>query len=203
MALISEDNHRCEEIVSESLQELLPRCRAGENDAITELVGRYRSWARHLALANIDDRDLAEDAVQEAFLMALQHLSELREPEAFPGWFRRIISTQVNRIARTRRELPLTDEFEPDSGDLTPGQQILREELRQQVREALRSLPPTERETAEMFYIDDLSCADISGLLQVPSGTVKRRLHDARKQLRSMLLGYVGDQIRHDERGKQ
>lgn len=182
------------------LHELLSRCLAGESDAVTELIHRFRPWALHLAMATVEDIDGAEDVVQEAFLTAIRRLPDLREPEAFPGWFKQIVRTHAHRILRIRRELPLTEDMEANGEALTTGERLIQDELRAQVRDALHNLPGRGREAAELFYLDDLSCAEISGLLDVPTGTVRRRLHDARKRLRSMLLGYVVDQGDRDER---
>ena len=153
------------------------------------------------AAAITDDRDLAEDAVQEAFIAAFQRLTDLREPDAFPGWFRQIIRTQAARTLRKRRELPSTQNDLHANGDCSSHDRLQAEELRAVVRSALRSLPSAGRDTAELFYLEEMSCASISDLLGVPEGTVKRRLFDARARLRDMLLGYVqGDEPVQEER---
>ena len=183
------------DMLNESLQDLLGRCGAGEDDAITELIRRFRQRAIELATALLDDRDLAEDAVQEAFLTALSELPKLREPEAFPAWFRQIVRTRCNRIIRRRQELPLDDVEEQLHSSDSPAKHIEREELCAKVREAMRNLPSAERETVELFYFDQRNCASIASLLQCPGGTIRRRLHDARQRLRGMLLGYIGDAV--------
>ena len=181
--------------VNESLQELLGRCGAGEDDAIRELIRIFRPRALELAASLLEDRDLAEDAVQEAFLTALSELPKLREPEAFSAWFRQIVRTRCNRIIRRRKELPIDDVEEQLHSADSPAKHLELEELCSKVREAMRNLPSAERETVEMFYFDQRNCASIASLLQCPGGTIRRRLHDARKRLRGMLLGYIGDAV--------
>ena len=181
--------------VNKSLQELLEKCGAGEDEAIRELVRRFRPRAIELAAALLEDRDLAEDAVQEAFLTALSELPKLRDPQAFPAWFRQIVRTRCNRIIRRRQELPLGDAEDQLHSTESPAKHIEMEELCSKVREAMRSLPAAERETAELFYLDQRNCASIASLLQCPGGTIRRRLHDARQRLRGMLLGYIGDAV--------
>lgn len=176
------------------LRDLLRRCEDGDTEAVSELVSRFRHWALDFASAITDDRDLAEDAVQEAFITALQHLTDLRQPDAFPGWFRQIIRTEAGHIVRKRRELPASQDHLPDISTCSSQEHLQARELRAVLRHALRSLPEAGRDTAELFYIEDMSCADISILLGVPEGTVKRRLHDARSRLRNMLLGYIRDE---------
>lgn len=174
------------------LAPLIEQCRKGDGEAIERLVRQFQERAGNYANAILRDADLAEDAVQEAFVAALQSLGQLRDAEAFPLWFRRIVRTQAIRILRHRRELPLP----LDEGDHqavatqeTPIRRIEREELARRVREALQTLPEASRQAAELFYLDELSCAQTAETLQIPLGTVKRRLHDARRQLRDILAG--------------
>lgn len=186
------------------LRDLLKMCATGDGGAVTELIRRFRPWALDFAAAIIDDRDLAEDVVQEAFIVAIQRLGDLREPDAFPGWFRQIIRTQGSRITRSRREssLELTEVIAADD---SPSEQVENHELRSVVRQAIAALPNPGRDTVEMFYLREMSCESISDALGVPKGTVKRRLHDARARLRDMLLGYVrdGDPDCRDSKGSK
>ena len=176
------------------LRDLLKMCERGDGEAVTELIRRFRPWALDFATAIVDDRDLAEDAVQEAFIVAIQRLPDLREPNAFPGWFRQIIRTQAGRISRSRRELPAEWNDVVSTSEPTPHERLQDDELRAVVRQALSSLPGAGRDTAELFYLEEMSCASISDRLGVPEGTVKRRLYDARARLRDMLLGYIRDE---------
>jgi RNA polymerase sigma-70 factor (ECF subfamily) len=176
--------------MGETLPELLARCRAGDEPAIGALVRRFQPWATALASGILDDPDAAEDAAQEAFLVALDRLDDLREPEAFAGWFRQIVRAQAHRVLRKRREVSSLD----DQSDLPAPTESVRdrldaESLRRTVREALAALSTTRRQTAELFYLEEKSCSEIADTLRIPLGTVKRRLHDARNELRNLLLG--------------
>ena len=175
----------------ELLHELLARCRRGDEDAVETLVSRFRNYAYDLAKAIVEDDHLAEDAVQEAFMAAISRLQDLRDPDAFPGWFRQVVRTQANRIARRRRESTGVDTTERPSGDLSPASHLEKRELRELVRQALAALPEKSRETAALFYLEERHHLEVAELLRVPPGTVKRRLHDARQRLRDILLGYM------------
>lgn len=94
-------------------------------------------------------------------------------------------------MARCRRKLPAEWDNDVSSSERTPQERLQDEELRAVVRQALSSLPGPGRDTAELFYLEEMSCASISDRLGVPEGTVKRRLYDARARLRDMLLGYI------------
>ncbi len=177
--------------VSELLCEVLQRCLLGQEDAYKIIVRRFREQALELAYSIVRDEHLAEDAVQSAFLSAFCRLKDLREPRAFPGWFRQIVRTHANRIVRRRKEKPYGSIGEERANQASLVKCIELKELRALVRDTLAQLPKVERETAELFYLDERNHIDVANLLGVPRGTVKRRLHDARQRLRNMLLGYV------------
>src|SRR5215467_3480291 len=76
---------------------------AEKHRAFGEIVRRFQDLAFGCAYAILGDFQLAEDAAQEAFLTAWRNLDQLRKPEAFPGWFKRIVLTQCNRLTRGKR----------------------------------------------------------------------------------------------------
>jgi RNA polymerase sigma-70 factor (ECF subfamily) len=178
-----------------TLAELFAGCRANRGEAVTELVRRFRPWVLDLATAMVDDKESAEDVAQEAFVAAIQRLNDLREPEAFPGWLRKIVRTYARRATRRQHPRTLSELPEQSTPDESPAHRLELEELRRQVRRAVESLPPAGCETVTLFYLNEMSCGQIGNLLGVPAGTVKRRLHDARKRLRGMLLGVIGEDI--------
>jgi RNA polymerase sigma factor (sigma-70 family) len=176
--------------VAELLVEVLERCRKGEQTAFKEIVRRFQNKALDLARSLIGDKHLAEDAVQSAFLNAFCRLSQLRQAEAFPGWFRQIVRTEALKVIhknnKSRQEIA-----EQDGNQLSPIEKIEQEELRQIVRKSLSELSQDNRQTAELFYLDEQSCAEIANILNIPTGTVKRRLYDVRQKLQDELQGYI------------
>ncbi len=177
----------------ETLQELVERCRAGDAEAATILVGRFRCWLFDLSCALVHDRVLAEDVVQETLVAALQSLGGLRNPEALPGWLRQILRRQAGRMVRKNGDTASWNaEDVPEQASSARGR-IAHNELRGIVREALGKLPPAEREAAVRFYMEQQRCMEIAKALSVPNGTVRRRLFDARTRLRGLLSDYVDD----------
>ncbi|HZZ44754.1 MAG TPA: sigma-70 family RNA polymerase sigma factor [Tepidisphaeraceae bacterium] len=174
------------ECVSASLNELLARCRAGDRSAFDLLTQRFYGYASSLADALLNGRrDAVEDAVQSAFVVVLVRVGDLRDAEAFPGWLRQIVRTECSRITRTMK----TERFDGKgyASVETPLDEAVRQEHLQSVRHAIENLPRLQRETAELFYLDELAQREISRALDVPVGTVKRRLFDAREKLRETL----------------
>lgn len=172
------------------LSDLLKSCRNGDQDACGLLVQRYQGGALIVAEAIVGDSHLAQDAVQQAFLTVFSRLNQLRDPEAFVGWFRQIVRTEAMKIIR-KKQLCQSHEMEYRGDTATPQDIAVSQELRQIVRKALAELPASGRRTMEMFYLDCQNCLDIAAKLNVPAGTVKRRLHDSRQKLRRKLQPYI------------
>src|SRR5262245_15883396 len=99
------------------------------------------------ALAVLGDFHLAEDAAQEAFLAAWRNLDQLRRPEAFPGWFKRIVLSQCHRLTRARQLdlVPLDSLHDMPAEAPGPFEILAQKELKYCVMEAIQSLPDNER----------------------------------------------------------
>src|SRR5215211_7550825 len=95
------------------------------------------------AFAVLGDAYLAQDTAQEAFVIAWQKLAQLREPAAFPGWFKRIVLTQCNRLTRCKRLqlVSLEAGVEAVAGDPGPHSSAERRELVTRVLHAINALP--------------------------------------------------------------
>ncbi len=179
--------------MAELLAELLERCKKGERGAMELLVRRYRDGAYALARALSGDEHLAEDAVQEAFVEAFSRLGQLRDPDAFAGWLRRIVRTRVGRIIRKRRERLSEMAMDGAARGDGPGEAAATNEMAGLVRQSIDGLSAANRETARLYYLDELDQTTVADRLGVPEGTVRRRLHDSRRQLREMLMWYFED----------
>jgi DNA-directed RNA polymerase specialized sigma24 family protein len=77
--------------------------RAEKSHAFGEIVRRFQDMAFACAFAVLGDFHLAQDAAQEAFLTAWRSLDQVRQPEAFPGWLKRVVLTQCSRLTRGKR----------------------------------------------------------------------------------------------------
>ena len=181
----------------EKLQSLVTRGRAGDVDAYGEIVRRFQDMGYGYAYSILGDFHLAEDAAQEAFIEAYRCLGNLREPAAFPGWFRRIIFKHCNRLTR-RKEIPaasLEAAVEVASPARQPSQAAEDREMRDKVLAAIRSLPEQQREVTTLFYINGYSQNDIAEFLEVPAGTVKSRLAASRNRLKERMLNMVEETL--------
>lgn len=172
-------------------RDLLDALRAAEPEAVRRFVARHRPVGLRLARALLDDAALAEDAVQEAFVLALERVEQVRSAAALGAWFRQIVRSRCHRVLRRIRPVPTAPEALPGAADDGPDaeQAIDRAQSSAAVRAAVAALPAIGRRETELYYFEERSQTEIAALLGVPTGTVKRRLHTARGRLRDMLAG--------------
>lgn len=182
-----------------SLHGIIEAARTGDMDAFALLVQRFQGMAYALAFSALTDRSLAEDVVQEAFTEAYLALPSLRNPDAFPAWFKRIVLRQVDRLLRRKQfsmvTLEATPEFDIVDGDTDPSRMVEEHELQEQVRRAIATLPAHEQTSLHLFYSMGYTHKEIAELIDVPVSTVKKRLFDARQHLRGK-LHYDMDAVR-------
>lgn len=166
---------------------------SGDLGAFGRIVERFQDMAYGYAHAILGDFHLAQDAAQEAFIEAYRNLPKLRDPAAFPGWFRRVVYYRCTRLTRGRRvsTTPLDDALEVPDADSDPVRTLESREVRDKVTEAIRSLSRPQREVTTLFYVNGYSQRDIADFLEVPVNTVKSRLHASRKHLEDRMIDMV------------
>lgn len=165
------------------LDELLVlRCQDGEASAFEELVGRWqRKLLRH-ALHLTADRDGASDVVQEAWFAIVRGIGRIDDPARFPAWAYRIVTHKAaDWIRKKQRRKTVEETVEPVSSDDAPSEEV------DALRAALRTLPRDARVVLSLHYLDGLSVRGIAAALDVPEGTVKSRLYNARNKLEQVL----------------
>ncbi|HXF64810.1 MAG TPA: sigma-70 family RNA polymerase sigma factor [Caldilineaceae bacterium] len=171
--------------------------RAAQHHAFDEIVRRFQDMAFACAYAVLGDFHLAEDAAQDAFIVAWRNLDQLRKPEAFPGWLKRIVLTQCNRLTRGKRVqlVSLDAILEAPAADADPYMAYEQKERQIQVYAAIQALPEAERLATALFYISDYSQNDIAAFLEAPVTTVKKRLFSARRKLRERMVDMVRESL--------
>ena len=171
---------------------------AARREAFGELVIRFQDMAFGCAFAVLGDAYLAQDTAQEAFVVAWQKLAQLREPAAFPGWFKRIVLTQCNRLLRCKRLQMVPLEANAGASTADPGPHISaeRQQLLTRVLQAINALPENERLVTTLFYVNGYTQADIGEFLEVPVSTVNKRLYSARQRLKDSVVDLVKDDLK-------
>ena len=182
---------------------LVQRVVNGETSCFRALIERYQDAVFGVALSKTGSHADAQDIAQDALLTAYRSLPKLKDASRFGPWLHRI-AQNASRMhlrsagARTRAERKRaaqtqTTSAAPDS--------LGQRELQQGVMAALASLSNPNREAATLFYINGYSQQDIADFTSRPLGTIKRRLHDARRQLRKELIEMVEHSLKRTRPG--
>lgn len=171
------------------LQEIIARIAEGDTQAFGRLVSRYRDMAFGYALSLLDQEQMAEDAVQEALVVAYTNLDRLQEPQAFGAWLRGIVRHQCYRAQRRRSPTVSWEQMEEIGGEADdPAREAEVLVVREQVHAAIAALQPAQREVVLLAYEAGLSQPKIAARLSLTVGAVNMRLHAARTRLRRRLL---------------
>ncbi len=169
-----------------TLIEQVRAAQAGDREAFGELVERFERSVYATALRRSGNHVEAQELTQEVFVQALRKIGQLREPECFGGWLRTIANRlAINRRTRSGPVSP-TDRETLEAVCLehqTPLANALANERQRQVRAGLDRLGELDRETLVAFYVQGQSLIEMSTAFDSPVGTIKRRLHVARKRL--------------------
>lgn len=159
---------------------------AGDRNAFGELFERFERQVFAIALRRLGDFAEAQELCQDVFVQAMLKLDQLRAPECFGAWIRAIAHRMaINRAMRRAPDLATEVSFLDAAGsdDATPLSNVLAVERRTCVRDGLARLAELDRLTLEAFYVQGRTLQEMSGDFQAPLGTIKRRLHVARKRL--------------------
>ena len=165
---------------------LVRRMQAGDESAFDELFACYQKQAVRTAALITGDVSLAEDVAQEAFVLCLLHICELRDPARFRSWFFRTLTRSAWKAME--KKLPTVDwenmpEPTAEDGPYPSEKAAAYEKLYQ----ALDGLGKKQRTTVILYYFNDLSIKEIAQITGDLEGTVKTRLFAARRRLKRVL----------------
>jgi RNA polymerase sigma-70 factor (ECF subfamily) len=176
---------------AETELELITQAQQGDRRAFGELVRRHRKGAVNVVYRMCGDANLAEDAAQEAFIRAWQHLPSYRPRSPFRNWVYRIATNAALDLLRRERETVDVDTLSLASSDKGPEAMVERGERGKRVQQALLALPPASRAVLVLREYEGLSYREIADTLDIPIGTVMSRLNYARHRLRESLAPYL------------
>lgn len=174
------------ELSQYTVAELVGLAQQGDQQAQGALYERYQASSIAVAFRLLKNHEEAEELVQDVFIHAFERLDQLRVPEAFGGWLRQIVRRMaINRVTRRKTMYGIEQEVLEmiRTSETTPLDEVLGGEEREQVQAGLGKLGKLDRQTLEAFYIGGQSLIEMSSEFSAPIGTIKRRLHVARKRL--------------------
>lgn len=173
---------------------LVVQVQHGDSEAYAVLVRRHLPRAHRIAWRMLRHREDAEDAVQDAFLRALERIDQCDPGRPFGPWFFRIVATTAinrHRSAKRRETEELSDTDVSDA--VSPVDVAVHGVLRDEVDAAIRTLPPIQRQLIELVTFEEFTPTEAAGMLEIPAGTARWHLHEARKALRTQLQSWLGD----------
>ncbi len=167
--------------------ELVRAVQAGDERAFGRLVEAYLDEAHAVATSILRNRHDAEDAVQEAFIRALERIDHLSEGSPFGPWFYRVLrSTCLNLLRHEKRRDhdPIPHDA---SGGSDPESETARKMERERILEALAELPEMQRTAVALYDLEGYSHREIAEILDVAEGTSRAHVHHGRNALRELL----------------
>lgn len=171
-------------------QEAIRRMQRGDINGLARLVEEHQLRAVRTAMLITRDQALAEDVVQSTFIRVYEKIHQFDASRPFAPWFMRaVVHAALGAVRQRERITPLNIEQLWDSLHDAGNPQEALEQAQQieQVRDALDQLSAEQRAVVVMRYYLDMSDSEIAEALKTPAGTIKWRLHEARKRLRGLL----------------
>ncbi|WP_416970800.1 RNA polymerase sigma factor [Streptomyces sp. 4F14] len=171
--------------------ELTRRAQAGETGALGLLLARHQAPMRAVALSLLGHGPDAEDAVQDAALTALRRIGDVRDPAAVGAWLRAIVRNNSRMRLRAGQETPGLDGPHPPCRSVAsqPERVVDQHAMRDWIRDAVERLPEPLRLVVMLRHFSGVtSYREIAHACDIPVGTVRSRLNQARSKLSQLLL---------------
>lgn len=170
----------------------------GDQRAFAELVELYQDKLFHMAYRMLNNRQEAEDVVQDTFLRVYKNLERFDETHKFSTWIYRIATNLcIDRLRKRKPTYSLDAESQDYEGldgysmipsdNRTPELELILSDTQRIIHQAMESLPPKYKSVMMLRYIQDLSLQEIGDILGVPVTTIKTRVHRGREFLRKKL----------------
>jgi RNA polymerase sigma-70 factor (ECF subfamily) len=177
-------------VVAEREQLPVSQAKAGEPEAWDALFRRYQLPLYVYVFELVHDEQTSLDLVQETFIAAVRHIGGLRDDGKFGSWLFGIAHQKcIQRWRKQNREEILPDKIAeaPDESENNPDNLLIRQEQEAEFMNLLNQLPFPQRSVLLLYFVEDFSLEEIAGITGAAVGTVKSRLHYAKKSLRKLL----------------
>jgi RNA polymerase sigma-70 factor (ECF subfamily) len=178
-------------MVDEAL--IIKKAQEGDTGAFGELITLYKKLIYNLCLRMLNDKDEAEDALQEAFIKIYRAIKVYNGESKFSTWAMKIASNVCIDLIRKRKAqtVPI-DDYDFSDGS-SPEKSYIASEASRDIKKAVMELPEKYRIMIICYHFMNLSYQEISEVLNEPMTIVKNRLYRARHMLREVLEDKEGD----------
>jgi RNA polymerase sigma-70 factor (ECF subfamily) len=178
--------------------DLIRRCLDNDQEAYSQLLGRYRRQVLGLVWRMVNNKDEAQDLAQEAFIRAFRSLHTFDVSRSFPAWLYRITTNlcvdyyrrkKLDTISLVQGAGQEHEERTIDlvSSDVGPDEELAGRESTERLDAMVRTLPAAYRIVVLLRHQSDMAYEEIAEALNLPLGTVKARIHRAHKMLKEKL----------------
>lgn len=174
---------------------LIKRCQQGDLQSFEELYKAYSKNAMGTAYLIAKHKGIAEDIVQEAFFQCYKQIKNLKDPGAFDVWFYKLLVRLAWKMASEYKDTNPLDEISNEAAysSESSGKDIDWQENKLIVHEAVDKLSPPLKTVIILYYFNDMTIKQIATILGCFQGTVKSRLHNAKKLLEKELDESLGE----------
>jgi RNA polymerase sigma-70 factor (ECF subfamily) len=170
---------------------LVARARQGDTTAFEQLVHRYSGPSYRIALRIVGDGQTADDAAQEAFIVAWRQLTAVRAGQAFSAWLFRIVTTRALNIVRARKpDVPIDVTAPPPDAKAGPEAEAIAADLRAALASALGTLTPPQRASWVLKELEGCSYDQIAEITHASPDAVRGRIYRARAGLAEELASW-------------
>ncbi len=167
-------------------RDLVEAAQRGDQSAFVDLVRLRGDHLFAIAQRILRDVDRAEDALQDALVIAWRDLPSLRDPDRFDAWVHRLLTNIcISQAARERRRVTQLRLMPQDQA--APADDLLSVADRDQLDRGFRRLTPNERAIIVLHHFVGYPLSEIAEMLGIPPGTVRSRLHHAHRAMRAAL----------------
>ena len=168
-------------------RDLVEQAQRGDREAYAILARTRGDTLFGIARRILRDASLAEDAVQQALVIAWRELPRLRDPDRFDAWLRRMLVHACYAEARRKRAWISSIQVLPVDGPATGPDDLASLIDRDEVERGFRRLPPEQRAILVLHHYLGLDSNEIGDVLDIPAGTARSRLHYAHRAMRALL----------------
>ena len=176
---------------------LVENARVGNSDAFAELYAATYQKQYIFSYCYLKDKFLAQDALQETYILALKNLATLNDPKLFVSWLNQInFRVCYDMSEKQKRWNEETSRYADEdvgyrvSDEPTPEERVLSEDNRDFVLQQVMALPYSESQVVFLHYYKDMTIEDISYMMDISKSTVKRYLASGKKRLSESLDDY-------------
>lgn len=194
---MKDPSNTSESMASESTSDAacVRRLQRGDINAFEILVRRHEKAIFNLVYRMLGNYDDAAETAQEVFLSAYRAIGQFRGESNFSTWLYRIAlnhatTRRKSTNLRQKRLVPIDGSDMVDDTQLGPAETLEKKELRERVQRALNELEPEDATVILLRDLQDIPYEDVARVLKIPVGTVKSRLHRARRALKTHLTAY-------------